>query len=155
MAATAPNRIVLASKDGSVHVVEALAGEAGIGPGDLLEVTSGSALRHNGAAGAVLPVIVALPKWWNDSDSSYAIDVDYTSGDVLRAFYPQSGDLVYMWLASGENAAAGAMLQSDGDGALAVLATADATTVLNSIVGRAEEAANATGGLTRVKVRIA
>lgn len=156
MAATAPKRIVIESNNIPPMVKEALAGEAGIGPGDLLEYSStvGTVLRHNTAGGAVMPIMVAVEKWWNDDDDDYAIDVDYTNGDTLRYIVPQRGDVVYMWLASGENASALDYLASDGDGALAVEAAVDATDVIHSIVGIAAEAVNATAAISRIKVII-
>ena len=59
-----------------------------------------------------------------------------------------------MWLASGENVAVNALLSSDGDGALVENAAIDATDVIGSVVGRATEAVNATGGISRIKVEI-
>lgn len=156
MAATAPKRIVIESRNEPPMVKEALAGEAGIGPGDLLEYSTGpgTVLRHNTAAGVVAPPMVAVEKWWNDDDSNYAIDVDYANGDVLRYIVPQRGDVLYMWLASGENASALAYLVSDGDGALQVEAAIDATDIIHSLVAIALEAVNATGGISRIKALI-
>ena len=156
MAGTASGTILLESKDGNIHTIELLAKEAGIGPGDLLEFNTAAngALRHNTAAGFVGPVLVALEKHWNDDDDDIAIDVDYASGDVMRVGIPQRGDVVYMWLASGENASVLDLLSSDGDGALAVNAAVDATDPTNSIVGVAMEAVNATAAISRIRVRI-
>ena len=157
MASSAPtNKIVLESRAGDIMVREALAGEAGIGPGDLLEFSTdtGTVLRHNTAQGVVAPKLVALPKWWNDSESSYDIDVDYDSGDVVRMGVPLPGDVLYMWLASGENASALDYLVSDGDGALQVEAAIDATDIIHSLVGIAVEAVNATAAISRIKVLI-
>jgi hypothetical protein len=156
MAATAPKRIVIESNNQPPMVKEALAGEAGIGPGDLLEysTTVGTVLRHNTADGVVAPVMVAVEKWWNDDDDNYALDVDYADGDVLRYIVPQRGDVVYMWLASGENASALDYLVSDGDGALAVEAAIDATDIIHALVGIAAEAVDASAALSRIKVLI-
>ena len=156
MAATAPKRIVIESNNIPPMVKEALAGEAGIGPGDLLEysISVGTVLRHNTAQGVVAPKMVAVEKWWNDDDSNYAIDVDYANGDVLRYIVPLPGDVLYMWLASGENASALAYLVSDGDGALQVEAAIDATDIIHSLVGIAAEAVNATAAISRIRVII-
>lgn len=156
MAGSAPKRIVLESRNGDIMVREALAGEAGIGPGDLLEfsTSTGTVLRHNTAQGPVAPKMVALEKWWNDDDSNDAIDVDYANGDVVRVGFPLPGDVLYMWLASGENASALDYLVSDGDGALQVEAAIDATDVIHSLVGIAAEAVNATASMLRIKVML-
>jgi hypothetical protein len=156
MAGSAPKRIVIEARDGDIMVKEALAGEAGIGPGDLLEYSTsvGTVLRHNTGSGAVTPKMVALEKWWNDDDDNDAIDVDYANGDVLRYGVPLPGDVLYMWLASGQNASALDYLASDGDGALTIEAAIDATDLVHSIVGIAAAASNATAALTRVKVLI-
>lgn len=156
MAATAPNRILLQTRNEPPMVIEALAGEAGIGPGDLLEFNTslGTVLRHNTAQGPVYPKLVALEKWWNDDDSNYAIDVDYASGDVVRCAVVLPGDEVYMYLDTGNNASALDYLVSDGDGSLQIEAAIDATDLIGSIVGIAAEAVNATAGRLRIKVLI-
>lgn len=157
MAATSPKRIVIEQRaDVPLMVKEALAGEAGIGPGDLLEYSStvGTVLRHNTAQGVVAPKMVALEKWWNDDDDDYAIDVDYANGDVLRYGVPLPGDVLYMWLASGQNASALDYLVSNGDGALQVEAAIDATDIIHSLVGIAAEAVNATAAISRIRVLI-
>ena len=145
MAATAPKEILIESKDGNAFTLEATTGEAGIGPGDLLEFdSSGEFLRHNTANGPVAPVMVATRKWWNDDDDDWAIDVDYADGDTAKAIIPQRGDVVYMWLANGQNASLNDYLVSDGDGSLNVEAAVDATDIIHSVVGIAAEAVNAT-----------
>ena len=157
MAGSTRNRIIVktASAHGDVARHEALAGEAGIGPGDLLEHTTGGAvLRHNGAAGAIIPKMVALETQHPDDEDDITIDVDYANGDKLYYAVLQPGDQVQMWLASGENASVNDVLESDGDGALTVGPTLDATVVLESIVGRAVEAVNATAAISRILVEI-
>jgi len=156
MAGTAPKRIMLESRNFPIMVKEAVAGEAGIGPGDLLEYSTsvGTVLRHNGSGAEVIPTMVALEKWWNDEDSAFALDVDYANGDVVRYGIPLPGDVVYMWLASGQNAAALALLTSDGDGALEVETAITDADVVHSIVGIAVEASDASAALKRVKVLI-
>ena len=157
MASSTKQRIIVkvANAMGDVTRGEALAGEAGIGPGDLLEHgASGTVLRHNAAAGAVTPIMVALETQHPDDEDDLTIDVDYANGDKVYFCVPKPGDVLNMWLASGENVAANAVLQSDGDGALAEIATIDATTVVNSLVGRATEAVNATAAAARIAVEI-
>jgi hypothetical protein len=139
-------------------ILEALAGEAGIGPGDLLEWSSGTFLRHNTANGYASPILIAIESPTNDPDSetSFAIDVDYDNGDTVYAWIPKPGDHAYMFLANGQSASQHSVLQSDGDGALVVQTTLDATLIANSVIGRALAALNnATGSPARILVEIA
>ena len=82
MARATPTLIVIqtANQMGDVTRKEALAGEAGIGPGDLLEFDLGTpdtdtVLRHNTAQGAVVPIMVALPTQTPDDEDNFTITV--------------------------------------------------------------------------------
>lgn len=159
MASSTYHSIVIraANQQGDVTREECVAGEANITPGELLEHSAGTLLRHNTAAGVVVPKMVALESQTPDGESTFAIDEDYDNGDVVYYAVPKAGERYYMWLAAGENASQHDLLQSDGDGALAVLAAPDATTITESIVGRAVAAVdNSLGAVpARVVVEIA
>ena len=155
MASSTYGNIVIraADRDGGVTRQEALAGEANITPGELLEHTTGGAvLRHNTANGAVTPRLVCLETQTPDSELSSSIDVDYDNGDTLYMAVAQAGDRLYMWLAAGENAAINNLLQSDGDGALVVSAAVDATIITESLVGRAVAAVDNSAGVSPVRI---
>lgn len=143
-----------ANEQGDVTRIEALAGEAGIGPGDLLEWSAGTFLRHNGAGAEVIPTLVALESQTPDGETTFSIDEDYDNGDTVYAMIPKSGDRVYMWLASGETAAAHDLLESDGDGALQVEAAVSDADLVHAIIGRAVVASDASAALARVLVEI-
>lgn len=131
---------------------EGLAGAASITPGELLQGPDTALIVHAAAAGEVVPKKIALEKQTNDVAATANIAVDYTNGETLYYAIAQPGELYYMWLAAGENAGANAMLQSNGAGALQVLADADATTVTESIVGRAKAAVNNAAGGSPVRI---
>lgn len=131
---------------------EALAGEANITPGELLEYSAGTLLRHNTAGGLVAPIMIAIESQTPDDDDDFSVDVDYANGDTVYYWTPKSGDRAYMWLAAGENAAQHALLESDGDGALQVEAAVDATDVVRALVGRAVAAVNNAAGGSPVRV---
>lgn len=154
MAKTSPQRIILLADAPDAFRGEALAGEAGIGPGDLLEFSSGTGtvLRHNGANGACTPKLVAMESQTPNSDTLASIDQDYASGDTLYYAIPRPGEIYNLWLAAGENAAALALLESDGDGALAVKALAP--TGANTLVGVAEKAVDNSGGGSPVRIEV-
>ena len=156
MASSTYHRIAIraANEQGDVTRLEALAGEAGIGPGDLLEWSAGTFLRHNGAGAEVVPTLVAIESQTPDDDDEFTIDVDYANGDTVYAMIPKPGDRVYMWLASGQTASAHDLLESDGDGALQVEAAVDQTDIVHAIIGRAVAASDASAALARVIVEI-
>lgn len=156
MASATYNRIVIrhANEQGDVTRIEGLAGEAGIGPGDLLEEVSGTFLRHNTANGPIVPKIIALETQTPDDEDDITIDVDYANGDTVYAAIGKPGDRFNMWLASGQTAVAGDYLVSDGDGALNVEAAIDQTDIIESVIGRAVADSDAALALTRVIVEI-
>lgn len=159
MAGTAYRTIVIqvANEQGDVTRRESLA-EAAVTPGDLLNFASATTVQpHNAAAGVLQGKLVALETQTPDSETAHSIDTDYDVGDVVYYAEGKPGDVFYMWLADGQTAVMNppSQLQSDGAGALNVVVVAD-TTLVNSIVGVAEEALdNSVGGApARIKVRI-
>lgn len=156
MAGSTYQRIIIQAGQGETRV-EALAGEAGIGPGDLLEWSAGTFLRHNTGDGAVIPKLIALETQTPDDEDDITIDVDYANGDTVYAWIPRAGDHAYMFLAAGETALQHSYLVSDGDGALAVEAALTDADIIHAVVGRAVAAVdNALGGApARIVVEIA
>jgi len=155
MANTVYNRIIIQQGLLGSTRKEALAEEAGIGPGDLLEMGAAvtGVLRHNTANGSVLPIRVAVESQTPDNETTADIDIDYTNGDTVYFTIPKSGDVLYMWLAAGETSAVGSDLVSDGDGALLVRTAAGAAIIDGSVIGQAKEVVAAVA-LARVLVEI-
>ncbi len=154
MASTTFNRIIIQQGPLGSTRKEALAAEAGIGPGDLLEKSgAASVLRHNTANGSVLPIMVAVETQMPDSETLADIAIDYANGDTLFYIVPKSGDVLYLWLALGETSAINDDLVSDGDGALLVRTAAGAAIIDGSVIGKALEVVNAVA-LARVLVEI-
>ena len=97
-----------------LHVMEEYAAVAAITPGMLIELTStGEVQVHDAAAGVG-------EKMFADEDQfqGKTIADAYAVGDKVSCWLPQRGDVVYAFLADGENVAVGAKLVSDGAGAL-------------------------------------
>ena len=133
---------------------EALADEA-ITPGQLLRFDADEELEKHATAGGVLVnKLVALESPTAAPGTTDAIDTAYAIGEIVYYTIPRPGDLVYMWLKAGETAVKGiSQLVSDGAGALQV-ATVDATTLANSIVGVAAEDKDNSGGGSAVRVLV-
>jgi len=155
--ANATNQRIIVRSGPNETRLEALAGEAGIGPGDLLEWSAGTFLRHNTGDGAVMPKMIATESQHPDDEDNASIDVDYANADTVYAWIPRVGDHAYMFLAAGETALQHSYLVSDGDGALAVEAAITNADIIHAVVGRAVAAVdNALGGApVRVLVEIA
>lgn len=119
-----------------------------ITPGHLLlrYVNSGVvSYKPHDAASAAAPAVVAL----NASMLNHGVDDAYAVGDLVEAQAGQKGDKFWMLLASGQNVAAGAMLESNGDGTLKAGTTHPLFAALESI--------NNSGGLnvpTRIRVEV-
>lgn len=95
------------------------------------------------------------------ASSLFAVEAGLTGGDVDDTYaigataymsYARPGDVIWAWLASGENVTAGVYLTSDGAGLLQ--AETAPTAVANGVVGMSIEAVNATAADTRIKVEI-
>lgn len=151
MAASGFRNIVI--QGDSNNVLEKLAGEAGIKPGHLLAISSGALIKHATADG-ITQRLVAVESM-SATGTGLTIDVAYASGDTVYYTQGQTGDVLYMWLATGNTTVAGvSALGSNGDGTLKVVTVA-ATTLDDSVVGYAEEVvANSSGAAVRLRVRI-
>lgn len=131
---------------------------AAITPGELIEKdASGQFQAHSTAGGNVIPRI-AIEESYIGND----IDTDYASGDQVRYNFGQPGEEYYMFLAAGENASDGDLLESDGAGALQVhtpqavdeggTATYDIYT--NEAHFVAAEDKDNSGGTSRVRIKV-
>lgn len=157
MASSTPHTIVLRSNNpdnNMQRVREALAGEAGISPGMLLEWSGADLLKHNSSSGDAENKKIALENPWSDHGAGANIDHAYADNETVGYIPAAPGDQFYMFLASGQNVAKAAPLTSNGDGAL-IAATVDQSLVDQAIVGYAAEAVDASGGLSRIRVDIA
>lgn len=151
MAATGSRTIVI---QGMPPHLERLCSEA-VTPGHLLAVSSGAVIKHATADGVAAP-LVAIESPHAHSETAANVDIAYASGDTVYHVQGQSGDVLYMWLATGNNAVDGVSgLYSNGDGTLKVVA-AGAGVLEGALVGfPAESLNNASGSAARLKVRIA
>jgi len=124
-----------------------------ITPGELLAFNAADKLiPHGTAAGGGVQKLFAGENAYEEPSSNVAIDTDYAINDSVNLIRAQPGDLVYAFLAAGENAAKGNALVSDGAGALDV-GTLDATLVAGAIVAYADEDKDNSGGGTRVRIK--
>jgi hypothetical protein len=121
---------------------ERVCAEGSIKPGMLVMFDSQGRFKpHDTAAGATSPVFAC--------ESSYtggSIDADYVQHDTVPAWHAQRGDQVYALLDTGQNVAAGALLNSAGDGSLQSGTT--------NPVARALEAVNNSGGSTHARIKV-
>lgn len=120
-------------------------------PGDLLERGGSDDFQLHATAGGGVPVVLvalARPELGEDRDDTIP------SGDEVKVIAARPGDHVLMRLASGQNVAAGAELESAGDGTLQASGTAAATGDEDFVVGEALEAVDATGGEAFIPVEI-
>lgn len=114
---------------------------AAIKPGHLLSV---NAVVGEYAVNSVLLLrgqsLVAI----ENAENGDGTDIPYAAGDQVQAVAPQLGDVVYLKLKVGENAALGARLESGAGGTVIVTATGDSMFV-------ALEAVNATSAEKFIK----
>ena len=152
MASATPHVIMLQTNALSDLVRPAFERQAHAGtikPGHLLEMLSTGKVKPSGTAGAKGVRMVAVEHGFrNPTGATLNIDTAFPAGDNVTFVYPQSGDLLYMFLKQGENVAAGAQLEAAVGGELQAITT-------GALVGIAEEAVDATAAGKRIKVRFA
>lgn len=146
MASSTPNIVVLQVNGDSRPIFEKKS-SAAVTPGTLLAIGATTLAEQGTAAktGNFLKA-VAVENPYAPDPTVAALAQDYASGDTVRYVMPVSGDMLYCWLKSGQNVAYGATLETATAGEL------QATTT-GAVVAVAEEAVNASGGATRIKVR--
>lgn len=155
MAVTGYRTILIRGGADNHHVrEEKLAGEANIKPGHLLAISSGAVIKHATADG-VQQSLVAMESAVAESPTANSIDIAYPNGDTVHYVVGRPGDVLYMWLATANDAVEGvSQLVSNGDGTLK-LATVSATTLEGAVVGvPAESLNNASGSAARLAVRL-
>lgn len=152
-------------------VIEEYTAAATITPGMILEHTTADKVQAHSAAGQNVIPIIAL----EDELQGNGIDDNYSADDQVQCWVPLRGEIAYLILEDGENAAIGNLLESAGDGRVQVH-TADTEAVggdssgnlasfySHQIIGEALEALNlsessggessAITGHQRIKVRI-
>lgn len=158
MASSAPKTILL---KGDPLFKEALTSGA-VTPGNLVQLnSSGVLVRHANAGQNAIPLFA----YENELIGS-GIDTAYVTGNRGRYFAARPGDEVYAILASGQNVASGAFLESNGDGTLRAYTNQSGQNVYTAaVVGVSLEAKNntngdsagppaATAGATRVKLEV-
>lgn len=128
-----------------------------ITPGMLINLNSDGEVKINDSEGTPCPKMFAL----EDELQGRTIDTDYEDGDPVQCWSCVPGEEVYAWLANGEDVAIGALLISDGAGALKeYTAAASAAVVAEEVViAQALEAVDMSGSsgvdpTGRIKVRI-
>ena len=137
---TAPKTVLL---KGQPAAYEAEAAGA-ITPGMLLLLnSSGKVIAHNGAAAVNVPALFARELEF----AGGSLEEDYASGDLVPYWHCRPGDMVYALLEMGANVAVGALLESNGAGALQAVTAGIA-------VVQAMEAVDATAAIKRIKVRV-
>ncbi len=156
MASSTPKTIILSVNDEFRPIYDDLKAASGtaIKPGHAIAKASATTVQSNGTASPAKPKMVAVEAPWHDTLSSMAIDEAYAVGDQVRYVLPQTGDLLYMWLADSQTAVLDSPLVLDNAGMLTV-ATVDASTKEGTLFGYAAEAVTTSGAVSRIKVRIA
>lgn len=139
---------------GGAAQFEKKAGEANILPGHLLAISSGNVIKHATADGATSKLVAVENPFANHATDANIAQA-YANGDTVYHVHAQPGDVLYMLLATGNNAVEGvSLLFSNGDGTLKVAANS-ATVLEGSLVGvPAESLNNSSGSAQRLAVRI-
>ena len=148
MASSTPHTILLQVNGLERPVFEKQAGAATVKPGHMLTISGGKVVINPTAKLATTLMVAIEHGFRNTTGTTLNIETAYPADDMVPFIYPQAGDLVYMVLASGQNVAAGAVLEAATGGELTAWTN-------GPVVGIAEEACNATAAAKRVKVRIA
>lgn len=156
MASLIPHTILLKGEPERAGESLAASGTA-IKPGMLIESTSTGAVKEHATAGGATGA-----KFAREMDIVGAnIDDVYDVGDTVLWLNCQPGDWVYAWLEDEANVAVGALLESNGAGALQPVTafaqsgtTPFAVTAGGSAIVKAVEAVNNTGGSGPVRIKV-
>lgn len=124
---------------GDIVRVNDLATSVALTPGMAVARSGGAYGFHPAAAAGPLTLALDAP------EMNKNIDDDYAAEDLLWAGVFSPGSTGLAWLASGQNVADGAVLESAGSGKLRALAS-------GVPLARAIEAINATTGDARIRV---
>lgn len=150
MAASTPHTITLRG-DPIASEARAKAAEA-IKPGMLVEVHSDGTLKKHATADA--PCAAAFAREMDIAGGG--IDDVYEDGDTVLYSVFRPGDWVYAFLVDEGNVAVGALLGSDGAGALKASSwgTGTAAAAAGVPVAKALEAVNNVGGTGPVRIKV-
>lgn len=130
-----------------VDIINEFVAAGTITPGHLLVLGSGGTVAVHNTAGGNHTNFIALENELHGD----GINVDYASGDPVQVWVGCRGEVAYMLLNDGENAAIGVALESAGNGRLRVhIPTVDSATDVetfygNQIVGIALDAVDMSG----------
>jgi len=157
MARSAYNTIFLGSIAGTRPVVlEAIADEADIKPGMLVEYEAAQEIQKHATAGGVVkgPMIALESQVPNDDDAA-SIDIVYTADDTMWFAQARRGEVYNMLVAASQGALQKGInvLISNGDGTLKD-ETVDGDTVAGSIVGVVDQDLANVAAVQRCAVRI-
>lgn len=124
---------------GAYQQDEAVAGEAGIYPGMLLQMkeSSGTAqvIKHDTSGSAFAEALFAA----EDALQGKTVDDVYTSGKIVTYLLPGKGSVVNARIAGGQNIHIGDLLVSNGAGCLIEVSTAESYLEKEAVVAVAME----------------
>lgn len=165
MASEAPNTILLTINGEHRPLLERVAGASDILPGYLVAIDGDNEIAPHDAEGGDARPLFVLESPYAQDHTQPAIDQAYTENDLARVVFAQPGDVIYAWLAAGEDVDIGDALESAGDGTLQehtpteISGTGPHTIPSRAIVAYAEEAVDANVGTSppdaRIRVRVA
>lgn len=143
----------MAEKPKKIHLIgsgrrEEARAAAAITPGHLIELASSGKVQKHSGAGAVAERNYAL----EDALQGNTIDDDYSSDDLVSFLSAAPGDVIYGWLAAGENASIGSKLTSNGDGTFKVAAGSDLVAAVATEA--VDNSASGASSAMRIKARV-
>lgn len=153
-----PRSILLA---GSPVYIEGKTASA-IVPGKLITQVGGPATMLQSSVIALASAGAITTAFARENETiGGGIDTPYAAGSNVLGFIAQRGDIVYAWLAAGQNVVAGALLSAGAAGNL-VAATPGSTTgdpvtavtFPSFVVAKATEAVNNSGGSNPVRIKV-
>lgn len=140
-----PRRVYLAGAEFNREIEDHPA-SAAITPGNLIErfLDSGTLkLRKHSTAAGYATKMFALDR----AELNRSYTEDYATGDLVAAIVAKPGDVIYALIPSGHAIAAGAFLESNGDGNLRTYGS-------GVRIGQALEAVANGAGLTPARCRV-
>lgn len=120
---------------------EAVANEAGIKPGHVIQLLSTGKVQLNDAANGRAPAMIAVEDSMQGKETSEA----YASGALVQYGVFRSGDVVALRLKDGETAVVGSVLFPATGGEVEVVDSADGTDVCFAIALEAVDMSDSSG----------
>jgi hypothetical protein len=143
MATEYPKRIHLKGQGRHEEAVAA----AAITPGQLIKLDIEGKVKIHESTGGYAEKAFAL----EDALQGHTIDDAYSSGNVVGYVVALPGDVVYAWLAAGENVMKGDQLHSNGDGHLGRVSGSE---IPLAVALEACDLSDSAAENTRIRVRI-